>query len=64
MRLKPIEIELDWSDSLPICSLRSVVFNKLQEYGEPLRWAITNVSSTTKKKDSRKLNIEAVVIIS
>lgn len=60
MRLKFLDLKLEWPESVPLKALRSYVIEKLSSYGDPLRWGITNISST----DSlRQLNIEAVVII-
>ncbi len=56
MRLKMIQIELLWPKEVPSNELRKFVREKLFNYGEPLRWAITSV-------EQRKLKLEAVVII-
>ena len=60
MRIKSIELKLEWPNKVQISNLSTFVIKKLREYGDPLRWAITNISSSD---GLRKLNIEAVVII-
>ncbi len=59
MKLKYLDLELEWPKSMPIEKLRTFILEKLNNFGDPLRWAITKI----KVSDSlRKLNIEAVVI--
>ncbi|KGG14791.1 MULTISPECIES: hypothetical protein [unclassified Prochlorococcus] len=64
MRLKSLEVELDWPDSLPINHLRQFVIARLRHFGDPIRWAITSISVSEKLDCSKKLIIEAVVSIS
>ena len=51
-----IEVELNRPSDVGVFKLRDFIGNNLKEYGEPLRWAIVEVSSS-------KLRIEAVVVI-
>ena len=60
MRLQTLDLKLDWPNSVPIDHLRHFVLEKLNEHGEPLRWAITKISVLD---NLRQLNIEAVVLI-
>ena len=62
MRLKSLELQLEWPETLLIQDLRSYVVEELKKFGEPVRWAITSISSS-EPGCTRKLNIEAVVII-
>ena len=62
MRLKSLELKLEWPENIPIQGLRSYVLEELRDSGEPIRWAITSISPS-KPGCIRKLNIEAVVII-
>ena len=62
MRLKSLELELDWPETLLIQDLRSYVVEELRNFGDPIRWAITSISPS-KPRCIRKINIEAVVII-
>ena len=62
MNLEFIELELDWPSELSIYDLRSYIFSMLLNYGEPLRWAITSLTSHS-GKTSQKISIEAVLII-
>jgi len=56
-----IEIELDWPSDLSVFELRNYILVKLINYGEPLRWAITSLTSPSGKK-IQKISIEAVLI--
>ncbi len=62
MRLKLIELDLQWPDELPIGHLRSWVIAQLSEYGEPLRWAITDIIFRQNPDGLPKLKVEAVII--
>jgi hypothetical protein len=55
MIIKSIEIAIDISDALG--DLNLVIETKLQQWGEPLRWAITSIDPTT-----NIAQIEAIVI--
>jgi hypothetical protein len=55
MIIKSIEIAIDISDALE--DLNLVIETKLQQWGEPLRWAITSIDPTT-----NIAQIEAIVI--
>lgn len=63
LRVKSLELQLEWPESVPIYMLRSFALEKLREYGAPLRWAITDISPSHRSNGLRQLNIEAVVII-
>ena len=62
MNLEFIELELEWPYELSVFDLRSYILSKLIKYGEPLRWAITSLS-TYSEKSIQKIYIEAVLII-
>ena len=64
MRLKILELEMDWPKDLSPLELRQWIRNKLNKYGEPLRLAITDVADAREEDVFRKLKVEAVVIIS
>ena len=63
MRLESLELNLEWPDSLPLTDLRKFVLDKLKDSGEPIRWAITSITSPKNFKSSRLLKVEAVLII-
>ena len=64
MRLKSLELQLDWPETLLIQDLRSYVVEELREFGNPIRWAITSISASSEPAVcTRQLSIEAVVII-
>ena len=62
MNLEFIELELDWPYELSVFDLRIYILSKLLNYGEPLRWAITSLT-TYSENTIQKISIEAVLII-
>ena len=62
MNLEFIELELDWPSELSLFDLRKYILAKLMNYGEPLRWAITSVTTHSEKK-IQIISIEVVLII-
>ena len=62
MNLEFIELEFDWPSELSVFDLRKYILSKLMIYGEPLRWAITSLS-TPSMESIQKISIEAVFII-
>ena len=62
MNLEFIELDLNWSYELRVFDLKSYVINQLMKYGEPLRWAITSVTTHSEKK-IQIITVEAVLII-
>ena len=62
MNLQFIELELDWPPEVSVFELRNYILSKLMSYGEPLRWAITSLT-TYSEETIQKISIEAVFII-
>ena len=62
MNLEFIELELDWPSELSIYGLKNHILSHLTNYGEPLRWAITSLT-TYSRESIQKISIEAVLII-
>ena len=62
MNLEFIELDLDWPYELSIFELKDYILSKLMEYGEPLRWAITSVTTHSEKK-IQLISLEVVLII-
>ncbi len=62
MNLEFIELDLDWPSELSVFDLRKYILSKLIELGEPLRWAITSVTSHSEKK-TQVISLEVVLII-
>ena len=62
MKLKYVELNFVWPSELSIFNLRSFILSKLQEHGEPLRWAITSVC-TNSEKEIQIISVEVVLII-
>ena len=62
MNLEFIELNFDWPSELSVLDLKDYILSKLMEYGEPLRWAITSVTTHSEKK-IQIISIEVVFII-
>ena len=62
MKLEFIELELEWPYELSVFDLRTYILSKLIKYGEPLRWAITSVTTHSEKK-GQIISLEVVLII-
>ena len=62
MNLEFIELDLDWPSELSVYDLKKYILSKLVKYGEPLRWAITSVTTHSEKK-IQLISIEVVLII-
>ena len=62
MNLEFIELDLDWPVELSVFNLRNYILSMLREYGEPLRWAITSVTTHSEKK-IQLISLEVVLII-
>jgi len=62
VNLEFIELDLDWPTELSLFDLKSYILSKLMEYGEPLRWAITSVTTHSKEK-IQIISVEAVLVI-
>ena len=62
MNLEFIELDIDWPTELSLFELRNYIISKLMKYGEPLRWAITSVT-TLSEKNIQVISVEVVLII-
>ena len=62
MNLEFIELELDWPPEISVFELKNYILSKLMSFGEPLRWAITSLT-TYSEETKQKISIEAVFII-
>ena len=62
MNLEFIELDLDWPSELSVFDLKQHILSKLLKYGEPLRWAITSVTTHSEKK-GQIISLEVVLII-
>ncbi len=62
MHLEFIELDLDWPTELSLFNLKNYIISNLIEYGEPLRWAITSVTTHSEKKN-QVISVEVVLII-
>ena len=51
MNLEFIELDLVWPSKLGIFDLKDYILSELKKYGEPLRWAITSVTTHSEKKN-------------
>jgi len=62
VNLEFIELDLDWPSELSVFDLKNYIISNLMEYGEPLRWAITSVTTHSEKK-IQIISVEVVLII-
>jgi len=62
VKLEFRELDLDWPSELSIFDLKNYILSKLIKYGEPLRWAITSVTTDSEKK-MQIISVEVVLII-
>ena len=62
MRLKVCQFDYLWSSDIPLKKLRGLLLNELRKEGEPLRWAITSITTSPERESARKLTIEAVLL--
>jgi len=62
VNLEFIELDLDWPFELSVFDLKNYILSKLMEHGEPLRWAITSVTTHSEKKN-QLISLEVVLII-
>ena len=62
MNLEFIELEFDWPPEVSVFELKNYILSKLMSYGEPLRWAITSLT-TYSEETIQKISIEAVLIV-
>ena len=62
MNIELKEIEIDWPSHIDVSQLKKYILSKLINYGDPIRWAITSLT-THSGKTNQKIFIEAVFII-
>ena len=62
MKLEFKELDLEWPSELSVFDLKNYILSKLREHGEPLRWAITSVTTHSEKK-IQLISLEVVLII-
>ena len=62
MKLEFIEIDLEWTTDLSVYELKNFILSNLQEYGIPLRWAITSITSKS-DDEIQIISVEAVLVM-
>mgnify|MGYP001222223208 CR=1 FL=1 len=62
MNIEFIELDLDWPAEVNIFQLKNYILSKLMEYGDPLRWAISSVTTYSEKK-IQIISVEVVLIV-
>ena len=62
MNLEFKELDLDWPSELSVFELKNYILSNLMEHGEPLRWAITSVT-THSETSNQRISVEVVLII-
>ena len=61
MNLDFLELDFDWPSEVSIYELKSYILSRLEEYGEPIRWAITSMTNYSEKKN-QTISVEVVLI--
>ena len=62
MSLHLLELELTWPTDVSLLNLRNWLMRELLDYGEPLRWSITNIERNSTRSGDHKLSLEVVII--
>ena len=62
MNLEFIELDLEWPSEISLFELKDYILSKLTKHGEPLRWAITSLTTHSEKK-IQTISVEAVLIM-
>ena len=62
MDIEFVELNLDWPHELSLFELKNYILSKLITYGDPIRWAITSVT-THSEKTPQTISIEVVFMI-
>ncbi len=63
MKIRLIKLELHWPKDLQAVDLRNFLLLKIKDYGEPLRWAITEIEPGGSAENLGKLKVEALLLI-
>ena len=61
MKLKKIDLDLDWPVSIGIMNLRKYVMQELMKEGEVIRWSILDIQDSVESNDTKRLKIQAVL---
>ena len=61
MKLRMIDVYLDWPLSIKIIDLRRFIIGKLTKKGLVIRWAIIDIKSSVDSSDIKKIRINAVI---
>jgi len=61
MKLKIVDLYLDWPVSLKIINLRKFIIEKLMKKGKVIRWSIVEIKSLGDSPDMKKIRINAVL---
>ena len=62
MKFRFIALDIDWPKEISAFELKDFILSKLRDHGEPLRWAITSLT-THSEQTIQKIYIEAVLIV-
>ncbi len=62
MNLEFVELDFEWPPELSVFDLKNHILSKLTDYGEPLRWAITSLTTHSEKR-IQVISVEVILII-
>jgi len=61
MKLREIDLYLDWPSSIKIISLRKFITENLLKKGRVIRWFIVNIRESADSPNIKKIRINAVL---
>ena len=61
MKLRRIDLYLDWPISIEVTDLRRFIIGKLTEKGLVIRWAIVDIKASVDSSNIKKIRIDAVI---
>ena len=64
MKLSTVNFYLDWPKSIEVCNLRQFIIKNLLKKGRVIRWSIINIQDSADTFNTKKLRINAVLLIS
>ena len=62
MKLKNIQLNLDWPNHIKLNNLRLYIVNQISKKGLVIRWSINEINRSSNISNLRVINIEAVIL--
>jgi len=61
MKLRSVDIYLDWPVSIKLKNLREFIMSSLEKKGDVIRWSIVDIQNSIDSLGTKKLKIQAVL---